>query len=244
MNVGAISGFGPVGSVSIKEGDLLHRRDWLAEYLPSKLPRAGTSTEFASILSSMNCVPLRIRIGGYPACGKSTLSRQIVDRLDGAIHIESESWILPLAERKIKDLSGAHPESYDIAKAVLDLGALLNGAPIHLPSYSHELGRHDGGLTVRMPRAGHLILDGTPFTVHEFDSICAFCLFLVPAHFEDWIAAAIERDVESRFFTRAEATRHNMRKARDLDLVWSRSPQAVAVKCYISSEEFHYEVTP
>lgn len=219
-------------------------KEWLSKGLGSRLAASATSADIAAALYALGSNPLRVRIGGYPACGKTTLSRQLSDHLGGALHIQSESWIIPLAERRAKDLSGAHPESYDTARALTDLALLLEGTPTYLAHYSHKLGRHDGGETVHMLPSGHLVLDGTPFTLHDFDVFSDLCLFLVPARFEDWITQAIERDVQTRFFTKAEATRHNMRKARDLDLVWSRSPQAMSVKCHLSSSQFYYEVSP
>jgi len=212
-----------------------------ASDLASKLLIPATAADVASILFSLDCSPIRIRIGGYPACGKTTLSRKIIDRSKRALHVESESWILPLVDRKTRDLSGAHPESYDIPRAVNDLHSLINARPVYLPTYSHKLGSHDGGQMVEMLPNWDLVLDGTPFTLCEFDDFSTLCLFLVPASFEDWLTQAIQRDVETRFFTRAEATRHNMRKARDLELVWVRSPRALSVKCHLSPPEYYYE---
>lgn len=218
-------------------------KQWPTEKLATSLGSPATSTEFVSALLEVAPKPLRIRIGGYPACGKTTLSQMLADGGKRGLHIQSEAWILSLAERRTRDLSGANPEGYHIARAVADLRAMIGGNAVYLSSYSHKLGRHDGGQPCRIPPSGNLVLDGTPFTLSEFDAFSELCLFLVPVMFEDWLTSAIERDVQTRFFTRAEATRHNMRKARDLELVWSKSPAAVSVKCHLTSSEFLYEVT-
>lgn len=219
------------------------RRNLRIESLASTLLRPASLREFASILSQLDYAQFRIRIGGYPACGKTTLSQELARRLPWSVHIQAESWLLPLEDRKARDLSGAHPEGYDLQRSVNDLDIVLKGLPVFLSTYNHRLGRHDGGTTVTMRLDGSLILDGTPFTLADYARFGDLSLFLVPASLEDWLARAIDRDVRARYFSKSEATRHNMRKARDLELVWRRSPGALRVRCQFSTP-YRYDLYP
>lgn len=189
----------------------------------------------------MACVPYRIRIGGYPACGKTTLCQLLAELLPESVHIQSEAWILPLEERKARDLSGAHPDAYDIGKSLRDLDALLAGSSVVIHTYDHGLGFHSDGTVVTVKQDSPLILDGTPFTLSEYDGYGSQSIFLAPADIDDWLERAIERDVRTRHFSQSEATRHNMRKARDLDLVWRRSPDSLWARTFFNMP-YYYEV--
>ena len=194
-----------------------------------------TAEHFTETLIKAIAAPFRLRITGFPACGKTTLSRIIATRIPEIVHIESEAWIHSLDYRKTRDLSGAHPEGYEIHQALLDIKAFISGKSIRMRKYDHHIGDRTEVSLLASPPGVPLILDGTLFSLNEFDSLIPDCIFLRPAVFEDWLRASIKRDVEQRFFSEAEATRHNMRKARDLQLVLERSPRARCVTCHLPS---------
>ena len=177
--------------------------------------------------------PFRCRITGFPACGKTTLSKLISEQIKGIGHLESESWMYSLEYRKQRDLSGSHPDGYEIEKAVKEIRAFLRGETIFMQYYSHQIGDRLHGSSITPIEGSPMILDGTPFSLSEFDALVPSCIFLRPASLEDWLQASIRRDVETRYFSKAEATRHNMRKARDMEIVLTRSPNAHIVTCHI-----------
>lgn len=185
--------------------------------------------------------PFRLRVTGFPACGKTTISKLVRSRISDIVHIESEAWIYSLSFRKSKDYSGSHPDGYDLEAAVRDIRSLLQGKRIFIQNYDHRVGDRTDGSFLEPAIDSPIILDGTPFSLSEFDDLVPTCIFLRPSSLEDWLHASIKRDVEKRYFSEAEATRHNMRKARDMELVLERSPKAQVITCHIP--QMMYDIT-
>lgn len=201
-----------------------------------------TIDQLADHLIQKNREPLRLRVTGFPSCGKTTLSQLIIKKLPNVKHIESECWIYSLSYRKKKDLSGAHPESYNLSKCCEDINKLLKGQEIKLNQYRHAIGKHDGYIRMKMRSEDGLILDGTPFFLSCFEVFAGMGVFLHPKNYEKWLEISITRDVSTRYFSFSEATRHNMRKARDIELVWKQSQNCIVVLCDLEKQNIIYEV--
>lgn len=144
--------------------------------------------------------PLRLCIAGFPSCGKSTLSNKIIRQINKTKIIESESWLHPLAYRIKKDISGSHPDSYDLNKCCRDLQALLNGKTIRIPQYSHKIGASNESIEIKIDSEDGVILDGTPFSLSCFNKFHNLGIFLHPKDYDIWLKTSIERDVSSRYF--------------------------------------------
>jgi uridine kinase len=207
--------------------------------MPEKLM---TAEQFTARLIGEIGNPFRVRIAGYPACGKTTISKLLMSRLPGAKHVESEAWICSLAYRKNRDLSGANPEGYERQRSVLELRAFFHGIPLSVEHYDHHLGERIAGHALESTPDMPVILDGTLFSLADYDDLVPACVFLRPASLEEWLEASIRRDVETRSFSKSEAVRHNMRKARDIEDVFARSPMARVVTCHISPNSYYYKV--
>lgn len=212
------------------------------QFLANKqtLPEMITAEEMVKKLIQYLGNPFRLRITGFPACGKTTIAKMIKDHIPIITHFESESWMYSLAYRKDRDLSGSHPESYEVEKALKEIQSFMQGNSITIGHYDHHAGdRNRYSVVLSNPNAP-VVLDGTPFSLTEFDDLIPTCIFLQPFSLEDWLQASIRRDVETRFFSKAEATRHNMRKAKDMELVFKHSPKAKIVTCYTTSMLYNF----
>jgi uridine kinase len=206
-----------------------------------KMVAIVTAEELASKLIAEIGSPFRLRIGGFPACGKTTISNLLRTRIPSLKHIESEAWILPLVDRISLDMSGANPNGYERQRSIEDLEQFLDGRPLTLTTYDHKIGDHIPGQIIRSEPNVSFILDGTLFSLADYDKIAPACILLKPKKLEDWLQASIRRDVDTRYFSEAEATRHNMRKARDLQQVIEDSPAARVVLCSFSPDAYLYE---
>jgi uridine kinase len=206
-----------------------------------KIPTVITAEKLVENLIQEIGSPFRLRITGFPACGKTTISKFVQRRIPKIAHLESEAWMYSLNYRKDRNLSGSHPDGYEIERAVKEIRSFLQGKSITIQHYDHRIGdRIDGSVVAPEPGAP-VILDGTPFSFADFDNLVPACIFLQPASLEEWLKASIRRDVETRFFSKAEATRHNMRKAKDMELVLKRSPKARVVACHIPSMLYDFK---
>ena len=65
-------------------------------------------------------------IGGYPCCGKTTISKLISEKIQNCIIIESEHWLYSEKHRINNNLSGTHPLSYNVKKSLVDIENLIN----------------------------------------------------------------------------------------------------------------------
>lgn len=204
------------------------------------LPAMTTAEGLVKKLIEDIAHPFRLRVTGFPACGKTTISKLIQNLIPTIAHLESESWMYSLAHRKGRDLSGSHPKGYEIKKAVKEIRSFLQGDIITIHHYDHQAGDRVKSSIVVPDLDSPVVLDGTLFSLAEFDDLIPACIFLRPFSLEDWLEASIRRDVKTRFFSKAEATRHNMRKARDMELVFNRSPKAKVVTCHISSMLYNF----
>jgi hypothetical protein len=146
-----------------------------------------------------------------------------------------------LAHRKVHDLSGANPDGYERQRSIDEIRAFLQGTSLPLERYDHHLGKRISGQLVQSERNMPVVLDGTLFSLADYDDLIPTCIFLRPASLDDWLAASIRRDVETRSFSQAEAVRHNIRKAHDLEDVLAQSPQARVVTCHISPQSYYYQ---
>lgn len=201
-----------------------------------------TAEQFAERLINELGRPFRLRITGFPACGKSTLSSLLRRRIPNLKHIESEAWIHSLNYRKKLDLSGAHPEGYERERSVKELHSFLRGTDLLVQRYDHHLGARVDGVVITSERAMPVILDGTLFSLSDYDHLVPPCIFIRPRSLEEWLKVSIRRDVETRSFSEAEATRHNMRKVRDIEDVLRSNPNADVVTCDMSSSTYYYEI--
>ena len=186
--------------------------------------------------------PMRICIAGFPSCGKSTLSNKIIRQINKTKIIESESWLHPLNYRIKKDISGSHPDSYDLKKCCSDLQAIFCGKTVHLPQYSHKIGTSNESIAIKIDSEDGVILDGTPFSLSCFNKFHNLSIFLYPKDYDIWIETSIERDVSTRYFSRSEATRHNMRKAKDMEIIRKDSTSSMFIECILNKNGFIYEV--
>jgi uridine kinase len=181
-----------------------------------------------------------LRIAGYPSCGKTTLSNKIKSKVNNCIIIEAEHWIYSLEHRKRINLSGSNPKSYNIGQCVKDIEKLLKNRKLELNVYSHLKGDHDRTKTVELNPNDIIILDGTIFSLPDFDFLSKNCYSLYPGDYEKWIAHVVNRDINERYFTKNEAIQHNRRKYDDM-LELNNSDYCFFIKC-IHESTFNYSL--
>lgn len=102
--------------------------------------------------------PFIVRISGYSALGKSTLARQLADRLDAAV-IQTDGYMLDRETRRARGLTnGDDPQTIDFEgmKAAIDL--LASGESVHIPQYNHHTGRHE--TTSEVAPAAVIVIEG------------------------------------------------------------------------------------
>lgn len=156
-------------------------------------------------------------MAGWPAVGKSTLAKSVVEELPTALHLEAESWIYPVAYRERRDLSGSNPLSYATTDAIAQLRQLLQcEMPIELGQYCHGAGRIVSTRRLSAPRSTPYVLDGTLFSVADFAEFADLRFFIYPADHQEWLEIASQRDVNERGFPSTAARRKNVAKRDDM----------------------------
>lgn len=181
-----------------------------------------------------------LRIAGYPCCGKTVLSNLLQMYSDRCVVLEAEHWIYPLKERIRNGLSGSNSSSYNIKKCVDDLNELLINKQIKVGNYSHHEGDHTSQKDISLNNKSLIILDGTIFSLSEFDCFSDLCFNIIPEDIELWLKHAIQRDLNERFFSVEEAINHNKRKLADMKKL-NNSVLCKFVKC-LHLEEFKYSL--
>lgn len=103
---------------------------------------------------------LIIRISGYTALGKSTLTHKLASTFKEASIIEADSFMLNRIERHNQhNISGDNPRAIDFEAMQKAIHQLEIGRTIHLLRYNHNTGIHDTPETVYPSQL--LFLDGT-----------------------------------------------------------------------------------
>lgn len=201
-----------------------------------------TEEEFVDWALDMCRRPTRLAITGWPAVGKTTLSQRFVARLDGALHIQAESWIYPMEYRESHRFSGSDPRSYDRSKAYKDLTQLLvKGEFVDLGSYEHSAGRITSSKRVRHVANTAYILDGTLFSSSQFARFVDLCVFIAPVDPAKWLDIAVQRDVVERQFERQDALDKNRAKENDMLLLQLVACDAYHVEWSVDAAgTFHY----
>lgn len=180
----------------------------------------------SKIYPSARTKPIVLAIAGYPALGKSTLSNTVASSCHplNCFIIQSESWIKPWEVRMQLDVSGSHPNAYELSDAVADITAFLNGTSISFRNYSHQTGNLIDSVDPSTLGATSLvILDGTPFSLPKFRPLIDHVYFITPKCNNDWLEFAIHRDKIERNFSYNDAKRHNLRKLPDMLDVYKSS---------------------
>jgi uridine kinase len=183
-----------------------------------------------------------IVIGGYPCCGKTTISNILKNRVGNVQIIEAEHWLYPLSVRVEQNTSGSNPLSYNINAALDDISSLLKGGNYQLPIYKHSIGGHEGFKSIETDANTKIILDGTLFTVSNFVSLTSASFLLKPENYNLWLEHSIIRDVDERSYARQNALEHNERKFLDMSDVEVLSLPSQKVYC-LHEDEFTYRLT-
>ena len=178
-----------------------------------------------------------IRVSGYPACGKTTLSKVIKEKLTDCIIIEAEHWIYPLQYRIDRKISGSNPKSYDIKKCITDLKRLLIDFSITVNEYSHEAGDFIQQQKLIIKGTSTIVLDGTIFSRPEFDIFSDTCVFIIPEDQDVWMNYSVKRDLTERYFSYGHALLHNRNKLLDLQEFYQHNCQQI--KC-LHKDDFEY----
>ena len=118
------------------------------------------------------------------------------------------------------------------------LHAIFCGKTVQLPQYSHKVGASSGSTAIKIDPGDGVILDGTPFSLSCFFKFHDLSVFLYPRDYDIWLETSIERDVSGRYFSRSEATRHNMRKAKDMELFRKDSTNSIFIGCVLNKNDF------
>jgi len=189
-----------------------------------------------------------ISITGFPALGKTTISRKVRDirGIIKSLHIQAESWILPLRKRLDMGISGSSPRAYNVQKCRRDIEKLLLGEGIDLGIYSHSTGRvSESGRDTYIKGASLIILDGTLFSVPELASFSDIVYFLAPEVPVDWYLFAIDRDQSERGFSKRSAEFHNRNKYYDMLKLWDISKSGIdyTLIAKIERDSSMYEIT-
>jgi len=146
--------------------------------------------------------PILLGIGGPGGCGKSTFSRWLHDRLQGAALFHLDDYRLPRADRAASGLLGSHPEGNDLAQIHADLDRALKGQPIQQPIFDPQAGRVLHSKPVQADRIW--ICDGE-IAAHE-PLRSRFDLFvLVHCHWRTQLNTRLTRDIRDRGHTLEKA---------------------------------------
>ncbi len=181
-----------------------------------------------------------VRIAGYPCCGKTVLSNLLQSNHDNCVILEAEHWIYSLKERISQGISGSNVNSYNIEKCIHDINELLLNKQIKVGIYSHHEGYHTSQKTISLNKKSLIILDGTIFSLPEFDCFSDSCFNIIPEDFELWLNHAVQRDLHERFFSDEEATNHNKRKLADMKKL-NNSERCKFINC-LHLKEFKYSI--
>lgn len=140
-------------------------------------------------------LPLLVGIGGPGGSGKSTLSRWLIERLDGAALLHLDDYRLPRKDRQESGLLGSHPEGNDLTRIQADLERARRGETVDQPVFDSEAGRACHTRPVRAERVW--ICDGEIAAHAPLRSV--FDLFiLVDCHWRTQLNARLTRDIADR----------------------------------------------
>ncbi len=85
-----------------------------------------------------------VRISGYSALGKSTLTNRLAATLPSAVVVPTDSFMMDRDKRRALGLSnGDDPKTIDFESLLHVVGRLLLGESIEIPLYNHRTGLHD-----------------------------------------------------------------------------------------------------
>jgi len=178
-------------------------------------------------------------IGGYPCCGKTTISKLISEKIQNCIIIESEHWLHSEKHRINNNLSGTHPLSYNIKKSLVDIENLIESREINLPIYSHDIGAFKKNQNIKLNDNTKIIFDGVIFTLNEYFNIADLAFLLIPENYETWLECATIRDIQTRYYSKENSIEHNQRKYNDMEKVINQSRECIKVHCS-HSKNFEY----
>lgn len=188
--------------------------------------------------------PARIAVTGWPAVGKTTVSSKLASRMPGSLHIEAESWLHSMNYRQAYRLSGSSPRAYSISTAVDELQQLLvQSKPVFLGNYKHQAGRIVSVAQVTRKDNAPYVLDGTLFCLPDFQHLVEICLFIYPKDQDEWLEAAIHRDVKERGFAFDDAEKKNLAKRADMVTLQADATYARRFEWTISADgTFRYRL--
>lgn len=155
--------------------------------------------------------PLLVGVTGSVAAGKSTLCRQLTERLTQNLAVEAAStdgFLLSNAVLARRDLAPrkGFPESYDADSLFAALAAVRSG-PTPFPGYSHTTYDVDPNLTRLVDRPDVLILEGLAFSPFSDGRTIADMVDLLI--YVDASEADLEAWFVERFMDHWRAAEHN-----------------------------------
>lgn len=146
-----------------------------------------------------------VGLGGTAATGKTTLAKRLAD-LAGAPSaiLATDGYMLVRPERRVRGITGPHPQANDLARLARDVAKLARGEPT---SVLVRVETAEGRRSVEQELAPRplVIVEGLVALYPEIETRYDFAIFLDgPA--EDELSVRLDRDVNERAHPEAEVT--------------------------------------
>lgn len=139
-------------------------------------------------------------ITGAADLGKSYLAESLVSRLRNegrsAVSISLDSYLLPRADRAIRELSGYDPESHNFTEARADIKRLVGGEAIEYYRYRHDIGERAREPEILRP-ASVIIVEGLHAIHSSLAELVDFSVFIFTSD-EELCRLRVAADLEKR----------------------------------------------
>lgn len=156
-----------------------------------------------------------VAIAGYPYTGKSYLAQELVGAWPNrnGVVVPTESVIQSRRDRLAQGLDGCDEAAHDVARLAALCRALLGRSVVEVPSYSWDLGAHQGTYMLGLQQGpGLIVVDGSVSVARRLASLVDLAVTLSPSDRYKWMDQVVERDVASRSWDSASAIDQNVAK--------------------------------